>query len=122
VKKLTESSNNFKVKKSKYFSEDDIVQGPKKFVFQIYPENVKFIETLSYQEKQDFINHLISESRNEINEKYKYKQHFNWVKNAIIIVVLILVGIPLLFYLASISLNVTKTNYSEMQSNFEKLF
>ncbi len=122
MKKLTESSNNFKVKKSKYFSEDDIVQGPKKFVFQIYPENVKFIETLSYQEKQDFINHLISESRNEINEKYKYKQHFNWVKNAIIIVVLILVGIPLLFYLASISLNVTKTNYSEMQSNFEKLF
>jgi len=122
VKKLTESSNNFKVKKSKYFSEDDIVQGPKKFVFQIYPENVKFIESLSYQEKQDLINHLISESRNEINEKYKYKQHFNWVKKAIITVILILIGIPLLFYLASISLNVTKTNYSEMQSNFEKLF
>ena len=122
MKKLTESSNNFKVKKSKYFSEDDIVQGPKKFVFQIYPENVKFIESLSYQEKQDLINHLISESRNEINEKYKYKQHFNWVKKAIITVILILIGIPLLFYLASISLNVTKTNYSEMQSNFEKLF
>ncbi|OGH95681.1 MAG: hypothetical protein A2104_05920 [Candidatus Melainabacteria bacterium GWF2_32_7] len=119
---MTESSNNFKVKKSKYFSEDDIVQGPKKFVFQIYPENVKFIESLSYQEKQDLINHLISESRNEINEKYKYKQHFNWVKKAIITVILILIGIPLLFYLASISLNVTKTNYSEMQSNFEKLF
>jgi len=119
---LTESFKNFETRKPKYFSEDDIVQGPKKFVFQIHPENVKFIESLSYQEKQDFINHLIAQSREEINEEYKHKEYFKWIKKAFTIAMTILIGIPMLFYFTNISLKATKTNYSEMQKNFEKLF
>lgn len=121
MEKLTESFNKFE-KKSKYFSEDDIVQGPKKFVFQIYPDNVKFIETLSYQEKQDLINYLISKSRQEINEERKYKTYLRLIKKIFTFLLVAIIGIPLFLYFASVSLDLTKASYSEMQKNFEKLF
>lgn len=121
MEKLTESFKNFDTK-PKYFSDDDILHGPKKFVFQIYPENIKFIESLSYQEKQDFINHLISESRREITGERTYNGYFRWFKKILGFTLAVLIGIPLLLYMANISLDLTKSNYSEMQRNFEKLF
>jgi hypothetical protein len=121
VKKLTGSFKKFE-KKSEYLDESDIIQGPKKFVFQIDPENIKFIESLSYQDKQDLINYLITKSRSEINEEYKYSQLIRRIKKGFIYFILVAIGLPLFFYLASYSLELTKANYSEMQRNFEKLF
>ena len=109
-------------RKPKYFSKDDIVQGPKKFVFQLYPENAKYIESLSYQEKQDLVNGLITRHIGEKRGEQKKEDLAGWIKKVVIASLLILVGIPLLLYLANVSLHFTKNSYSDMQNNFEKLF
>lgn len=94
----------------------------KKFVVVIYPENVDFMEQLSYEEKNDLINELIIEYRTE--EKLSKKSYFELEKlrNNMKKTVLIIVAIPLIIALLSVSLYLTKNSYVNMQRNFESLF
>ena len=102
--------------------EEDLLLKSKKIVFYINPENIKYIESLPYQQKHAFINKLIAESRNNENENYKLDKSINLLKRTVIMIVSVLIGIPLLFFLLGVSLDLTKSSYLEMQKKFEKLF
>ncbi|MFH0703032.1 MAG: hypothetical protein V2B14_05790 [bacterium] len=103
-------------------SKENTIQNPKKFVFKIYPENIKYIESLSYQEKQDFINILIKNHRENKHLNYESSQFIKNFVKVIALVIFIIIGIPLLLFLINASLNMTKSSYMDMQRNFEKLF
>ena len=94
----------------------------KKFVFVIKPENVKFIESLSYQDKQDIVNQLISKYRNNEQHNSQSNEETLWLKKFIAFATAIIIGIPLLLILLSYSLNLTKNSYLYMQTNFEKVY
>lgn len=95
---------------------------PKKFVFLIEPENIQFIESLSYQDKQDVINELISNYQNNRSYSEKTEADSEWLKKFIAFAIAVVVGIPLLLVLLSFSLNLTKDSYMYMQTNFEKVY
>ena len=110
------------VEYSKKFSNQDLVDKPKKFVFQIYPENVDYVESMSYQEKQDFVNGLIQEYRDKENVYYQDEADYSRLKKIIIYALSVLVGIPLLLIMINFSLDITKNSYVDMQKKFEKLY
>ena len=57
----------------------------KKFVFQLYDENIDFVERLSYQEKNDILNHLLNDYRiSNIYGKKLVKKASNIKKSFII--------------------------------------
>lgn len=118
---MAENSENFK-NIQKRFDKDDLIQNPKKFVFQIAPENVEYVESLEYYEKQELINYLISLYKNGLLENEQKKISNLLIKKIIIITIAILLGIPLLFYLVNMSFSLTKSSYTDMQSNFQRLF
>ncbi|MEI8389628.1 MAG: hypothetical protein WCG23_07045 [bacterium] len=94
----------------------------KKFVFQLYDENIDFVESLSYQEKNDILNQLLNDYRlSNIYGKKLVKKASN-IKKSVIIFFAVIIGIPLILYLISLSLNLTKSSYTQMQNNFSKLF
>jgi len=97
------------------------IQKSKKFVFQIYPENIDYIESLSHEEKQYIINYLIQLHRDNQLHNYKIEKEGRTLKKIIFIIVCILIGVPLLFFLIGISLDLTRSSYYSMQKNFEKL-
>ena len=94
----------------------------KKFVFQVYSDNVDFIESLSYQEKNDLANQLFNDYRISSVINQKFNRSINIAKKSVAIFLAVVIGIPLLIYLVSISLDFTKSSYFKMQQNFEKLF
>ena len=101
---------------------DSETQRAKKFVFQVYSDNIDFVETLSYQEKNDLVNKLLNDYQVSSVINHKFNKSVNLAKKSVIIFLAIVLGIPLILYLASISLNLTKSSYVDMQTNFEKLF
>ncbi len=94
----------------------------KKFVFSIEPENVDFIESLSYHDKQNLVNHLISEHKNNRQLQQHSNQEAIWLKKFITYSLVVIIGIPLLLILLSFSFKLTKNSYMYMQTNFEKLY
>jgi len=110
------------VKNFNNYDSENKVQSTKKFVFQIYSDNIEFIETLSYQEKNDLINYLVSEYQVSSNSNKKFNSGFNLAGKITLIILAFAVGIPLLFYILGVSFDLTKASYYSMQQNFEKLF
>lgn len=101
---------------------EDNSPGFKKFVFRINTEHIPDIQALTYDERNLFINDLLieyKEHNEELEEMEILKQK---IKKGVTIALIVLVGIPLLLWFISYSLNVTKSNYSGMQKNFQKLY
>jgi len=94
----------------------------KKFVFKIDAENIDFIESLGYQEKNEIINKMLQDYQNSSVLNKKFNSSINITKKATIIVIAALIGIPLVIFLVGLSVHFTKISYTKMQTNFEKLF
>jgi len=94
----------------------------KKFVFKIESENIDFVEGLSYQEKNEIVNKLFSDYQNSSVLNKKFNSSINLTKKAAVIFLAALIGIPLIIFLIGVSVHFTKISYTEMQTNFEKLF
>lgn len=106
-----------------HFSGSDAeIPKTKKFVFQIEPENINFVEGLSYQEKNDLVNYLLANYKLSSYYNRKKGENIKFAKKAAWIFLAVAVGIPLIIYISSISLKMTKHSYVDMQKNFEKLF
>jgi len=101
---------------------DTEVRKSKKFVFQVYSDNIEFVESLSYQEKNELVNQLFDDYRTSSVINHKFNKSINIAKKAVIIFFAVFVGIPLIIYLAAVSLHFTKSSYVDMQHNFENLF
>jgi len=112
------------IEKQKVYIPDsgDSKDKPKKFVFQIYPENIGYIDSLSYEEKHVLINQLISDYReNSLKKNFSHTKNKKYSK-LIISTVVILLMIPVILLIINISLKLTNSNYRIYQGNFEKLF
>ncbi len=94
----------------------------KKFVIQVYDENISFIESLSSEKKNLLINNLIESYRTESFKVEKKKSVNNKFKKIIILTFLLILGIPLFVMFVNFSLEATLNSYSHMEKNFEKLF
>jgi len=94
----------------------------KKFVFRIYDENIDLIETMSSDEKNDFINNLIDSYRDSDDKAAKKEKLINLCKKTAIGIILTVIGLPLFILLVNFSFDLTLNSYSKMQKNFEKLF
>lgn len=101
---------------------DNETQKSKKFVFQLYSDNIDFVENLTYQEKNDLANHLFNDYRIGSAVKQKVDKSISMTKKTIAIFLALIFGIPLIIYLTSLSLHFTKSSYVEMQNNFQKLY
>lgn len=95
---------------------------PKKFVFKIDPENIDFIESLSYEEKQIIINELLYNYRESINKSASKKSFFKENKKHLSIILFILIIIPVFYFAFTLAWNATQATNSYMQQNFEKLY
>lgn len=104
------------------FLEEKTVLKSKKFVIQIYPDNVEYIEDLDPEDRNDFINELITESIHKSYEDQETKRVSYSIKQIIVVLLTIIIGMPIVFYLINISLTATSDNYKQVQVNFEKLY
>ncbi len=106
------------LKNTEEFKKHDV----KKFVFQLYDENIDFLELMPSGQKNNLINRLIYNYRAEDAQEKKRINFRNLCKKIAITVALVLIGLPLLVFLVNFSFEVTLNSYSEMEKNFEKLF
>lgn len=94
----------------------------KKFVINVYDDNIEFVDNLSSKEKNDIINQLLAEYQIKNTKSKKLNKIKNEVISYTLIFLALVIGIPLLIKLTAISIKLTKSSYTEMQKNFEKLF
>lgn len=94
----------------------------KKFVINVHSDNIEFVENLSDKEKNEIVNQLLADYRVKKRENDKYEAIKTGIKRGIIVFLLIIAGIPFALHLISVSLDMTKSSYTDMQKNFEKLF
>jgi hypothetical protein len=94
----------------------------KKFVFQLYGENVDFIESMGMDRKNQLINELVQGYKTGYDATAKSNNFLKQVKKVAIIILAVIVGTPLLIKVVNFSIVSTLNSYSEMQRNFEKLF
>jgi hypothetical protein len=108
--------------KSHKFSEEDIVPKAKKFVFHIYPENVKYVESMSFQERHDIVNELLVKYRTTGFKNLIPSQYLDLALKGAIVAVLIAVFIPLTVFLAKSAIEGSKSTNQDMQRKFENLY
>ena len=94
----------------------------KKFVFQVYSDNIDYLESVSYDEKNEIINKLLNEHRVHLEKREKNRKLTGFIKKTVIILVLILAGVPLTLTFINYCFNATVNSYTKMQKNFERLF
>lgn len=110
-----------KLRRFKTEIKDDQIKS-KKFVFQIDPENIDFVDSLSYENKNILINQLITNYKEGVYTAKTPASGTTILKYAIIIFLISVVAVPLFIYLVNISMHATDKNYKLYQGGFEKLF
>ena len=94
----------------------------KKFVITINKENIAYIEALTGDERAQLVNSLISNYRNRDLFFAKNITTKKFLKHLLVVILTLLIGFPLVFYITNASIEATANSYREVQSNFEKLY
>jgi len=97
-------------------------QETKKFVFQIYDENINFIESISAENKNILVNRLLYNYQFKVNKNKKDLEQINFWKKTAITALITIISIPLFIMLVNFSFDITINSYSKMERNFSKLF
>jgi hypothetical protein len=118
---LAEYFKNFE-KQNAYSGNIQEEEKPKKFVFQIYPENIDYVDSLSYEEKHELINQLLSNYRESFYPNNRPQINTERLTKTVTAIVIFSIAIPLFLFLLNVSLDITRSNYRIFQGNFEKLF
>lgn len=94
----------------------------KKFVIEVQEQYIEYIEHLSRDQRNEVINHLIEESfiRNEEDQQAEVLR--GKLNIAIIALITMVVGFPIILWLLNTSMDLTESNYKGMQHNFHKLY
>ena len=122
MEKLAEYFKNFEKQKTYLGNIQENEEKPKKFVFQIYPENIDYVDSLSYEEKHDLINQLLTNYREGFYTEDNSETKTQKLTKTLTVIIILLIAIPVLLFFLNISLDMTKNNYRIFQGNFEKLF
>lgn len=94
----------------------------KKFVVNIQNDYVDYFEDLLPEKRSKLINDFL---KNEIDNKGKNrrkKQIARFLRHVLIILLTIVIGFPLIFYIVNSSIQSTLKSYNYMQVNFERLY
>lgn len=94
----------------------------KKYVIYINPNNEKYLDSLSLQERKELINKILYE-QNEIaeSERAEKLRIQRTIKLAIAIATFV-ITVPLAYFIFNVSLEATIQNYRHSKSNFEVLY
>ena len=98
------------------------VEGYKKYIVYIDPENEEYINSLSVQERKDIINSILHGEDLKARKKKKEEQKKDLLIQTIIVFLCIIVGFPMLYKFTNYCLTATINSYREAQTNFEKLY
>lgn len=94
----------------------------KKFVFNIYQENIPIIESMSYEQKNALINKALQEHLQLSSQNKKERELINFLTKTILMVLLVIGGIPLFIMTINFCFDTTVNSYTKMERNFERLF
>jgi len=99
-----------------------VEQKSKKFVFNVDQENVSFVESLSYEQKNELINKLLTDYQDFSAKEEKGKNLIAFFKKIVIFLFIALIGTPLFIMSVNFFFDHTLNSYSQMERNFERLF
>ena len=99
-----------------------VEQKSKKFVFNVYQENVSFVESLSYEQKNELVNELLRDYQILATKEEKGKNLISFFKKIVIFLFIVLIGTPLFIMSVNFFFDHTLNSYSQMERNFERLF
>ena len=98
------------------------VEGYKKYIVYIDPENEEYINSLSIQERKDIINSILHGEDLKTKKLKQEQQKKEMFIQMLIVFVCVIIGFPLLYKFTNYCLTVTINSYREAQTNFEKLY
>ncbi|MBQ6515622.1 hypothetical protein IJI31_00420 [bacterium] len=98
------------------------VEGYKKYIVYIDPENEEYINSLSIQERKDIINSILHGEDLRTKRKQKGQQKKDMLIQLLIVFFCVIIGFPLLYKFTNYCLTATINSYKEAQTNFEKLY
>lgn len=94
----------------------------KKFVINIQNEYVEYFEELLPEKRSEMVNNLL---KNEIANSSTYKRKkiiARFLRHLLVVLITIVIGFPIIFYIVNSSIQSTLKSYKYMQVNFERLY
>lgn len=98
------------------------VEGYKKYIVYIDPDNENYMNSLTLQERKDIINSILHGENLRAKRLKEAQKKKEFVIQTIIVALCIIIGFPLLYKLTNFCLTATINSYKEAQTNFEKLY
>lgn len=95
---------------------------PKKFVIHIQPENIDYFESLSADDRSKIINTFLFSHLSRAAKDRRKKIIVNLLRHIFVILLTIVIGFPIIFYIVNKSITSTLKSYQYMQVNFERLY
>lgn len=94
----------------------------KKYVIQVDRENIRFVDSLDVDERNDFINDAVKLKIKHDKAASKTKKKIGLIVHFILIFLTAVIFAPVAIYIAHKSIIVTFENYKYSQDSFEKLY
>ncbi len=94
----------------------------KKFVVSVQNEFVEFFEDLSVEKRSSLINDYLKKEIENKGKNRLRKKAVRIIKHILIILLTIVIGFPIIFFLVNTSIQSTLKSYNYMQVNFERLY
>lgn len=94
----------------------------KKFVIHIDAENIEYFEGLHPEDRNKLINEYLEAKISSISKERKKKFVAQFLRHLLIVILTIVIGFPIVFYIVNKSITSTIKSYQYMQVNFGKLY
>ncbi len=94
----------------------------KKFVIHVDKENINYFENLEPAERSKIINEFLIQKIENLSTDRKKRIIARTIKHICIVLITIVLGFPLIFYIVNKSIVSSLNSYKYMQVNFERLY
>lgn len=94
----------------------------KKFVIHINAENVEYFENLHPEDRNKLINSFLEAKNSSVSKEKRKKIVAEFLRHFLIILLTLVIGFPIIFYIVNKSITSTIKSYEYMQVNFGKLY
>ncbi len=94
----------------------------KKYVLKINKKYREIIDKMSIEEREQYFNAMLEfyiSNQSSIEKKFRLKDA---LVHILIVVITTLIGLPLIFFFANKSMEITVSNYKQTQTNFVNLY
>ena len=93
-----------------------------KYVMDIDPQNVDFIESLTVKERKNLINKILKEQNDIAITKQRFRMVQEIIKHAIVAILTIAISVPIIYLTINASLEASINNYRRSQTMFQTLY